>query len=76
MRISRPSFGPCLRTIAFAGAVALFAAAAHAAVLEPQLASPLTTPLESLTGVSFAAGDGIDVLTAHVKALALAGKDI
>jgi outer membrane immunogenic protein len=65
---------PCLRipayTLAALGAVALFATTAKAADLIPETLPPLTAPVDTWTGFSFAAGGGLGILTADVNARA------
>jgi outer membrane immunogenic protein len=69
----RPS-SPCLAipsyTLAALGAVALFATTAKAADLIPETLPPLTAPVDTWTGFSFAAGGGLGILTADVNARA------
>jgi outer membrane immunogenic protein len=57
-------------TLAALGAVALFATTAEAADLIPETLPPLTAPVDTWTGFSFAAGGGLGILTADVNARA------
>jgi len=70
MRTSSPCFGIPSYTLAALGAVALFGTTAQAADLGPQPLPPLTVPVDTWTGFSFAAGGGLGILTADVNARA------
>jgi outer membrane immunogenic protein len=70
MRTSSPCFGIPSYTLAALGAVALFGTTAQAADLGPQPLPPLTVPVDTWTGFSFAVGGGLGILTADVNARA------
>jgi opacity protein-like surface antigen len=70
MRTSSPCLVIPSYTLAALGAVALFATTAKAADLIPETLPPLTAPVDTWTGFSFAAGGGLGFLTADVNARA------
>ena len=65
---TRPGFWIRFHTFtALAAAAALFGTTAQAADLGPEYLPPLTEPVASWTGFSFAVGGGLGILTANVK---------
>jgi len=67
MRTPSPCFRIPSYTLAALGAVALFGTTAQAADLGPSYLPPLTVPVDTWTGFSFAAGGGLGILTADVN---------
>jgi hypothetical protein len=70
MRTSSPRLGIPSYTLAALGAVAFFATTAKAADLIPQTLPPLTVPVDTWTGFSFAAGGGVGIFNANVNTFA------